>query len=273
MIASILEQALIALPLLIGAYMTLSLLKLPDFSLESAYLFGAVTAFTAQGLPLPLVLLCSLLGGMSVGILVSLLNRALNLPFLLAAIITNGLFHGLTQYVLGTSMISFHPVFSLSEPNLLMILGLAALCAAALLFRSQLGYSLAIYGNNPHFFSSHRLSGNYVLICGVMVGHGCAGLSGFLFARANGFVDLTMSFGTILLCLTALILGKMIIKTQKPTVFIPLIGIIGYFCIQQILLRLGLNLKYFNALQALFVLTALAASHRKRQNLIDHLGV
>ena len=273
MIASILEQALIALPLLMGAYMTLSLLKLPDFSLESAYLFGAVMACAAKELPLPLILLSSMLGGMTVGASVSLFNRYLNLPFLLAAIITNGLFHGITHYVLGTSVMSFHPKLPFSENTLFISVGTFVVLITGMVLRSQVGYSLAIYGNNPHFFASHNLSGNSVLICGVLCGHGCAGISGFLFAQAGGFVDLTMNFGIILLCLTGLILGKMVIKTQKPTLLVPLIGVVGYFCIQQTLLRVGLNLKYFNAFQALFVLTALAIGYRTRQTLIDHLGV
>ena len=49
MILPILDQALIALPLLIGAYITLSLLKLPDFSIESAYLAGGSDALRNAG--------------------------------------------------------------------------------------------------------------------------------------------------------------------------------------------------------------------------------
>ena len=107
MIFSILEQALIAFPLILGGYLTLSLLKLPDFSIESAYLFGAVAAFLARELPFPLILLSSIGGGMVVGTIVSYLNQILHIPFLLAAIVTNGLFHGLTQFILKTSGASF----------------------------------------------------------------------------------------------------------------------------------------------------------------------
>jgi putative ABC transport system permease protein len=258
MIFSILEQALIALPLVIGAYFTLSLLKLPDFSVESAYLFGAVAAFLTQDLPLPLVLLSAMCGGMIVGITVSFLNQILRIPFLLAAIVTNGLFHGITQYLLGTSVSSFHLALPMSELTLI-------LCAATLLLlifgfsiRSQLGYSWAIYGNNTQFFNNHHnISGRYVVFSGVIVGHGCAGISGFLFAQSNGFVDLTMNFGIILLCLTAIMIGKLLIPTYRPNLLVPLIGVAAFFLIQQTLLRMGLNLKYFNAFQALFIFVIL----------------
>jgi len=273
MILSIIEQSLIVLPLVMGAYLTLSLLKLPDFSIESAYLFGAVAAFVAKGLPLPLILLSSVGGGMVVGFVVAFLNQYLRLPFLLAAIITNGLFHGLTQYALGTSVASFHPNIGINELTLLLSVAAGIILILSFILRSQLGYSFAIYGNNPAFFANNKLSERYVVFSGIILGHALAGISGFLFAQSNGFVDLTMNFGILLLCLTALIIGKLCIKDHRPNIVIPLLGIFAYFIIQQLLLRTGLNLKYFNAFQALCVLTILFLGHRKKSVTIDHLGV
>ncbi len=273
MMTSILEQALILLPLIIGSYLTLSLLKLPDFSIESAYLFGAVTAFLMQDFPLILVILTATGGGMIVGTVVCFLNQILQIPFLLAAIVTNGLFHGFTQYFLGTSVKSFHLTLPVSELTFLISIATILLFIFSIGMRSQLGYSFAIYGNNPLFFRNHSLSGRYVVFCGVILGHGCAGLSGFLFAQSNGFVDLTMNFGIILICLTALMIGKFFVSTQRPNLLVPLLGVLTFFIIQQSLLRMGLDLKYFNAFQALFILAILYVGHRKNTLTLDHLGV
>jgi putative ABC transport system permease protein len=273
MIFSIVQQALIFLPLVIGAYLTLSLLKLPDFSIESAYLFGAVAAVLSQDLPIPFVLLSAIGGGMIVGMIVSFLNQFLHIPFLLAAIVTNGLFHGLTQYVLGTSIASFHMIFPFPEIIFLICVTTGILLIFGIGYRSQLGYSLAIYGNNPQFFIHHSISSRYVVFFGVIVAHGCAGISGFLFSQSNGFVDLTMNFGIILLCLTSLMIGKFFISMHRPNLLIPLLGIFAFFLIQQFLLRMGLNLKYFNAFQALFILAILFIGHRKQTISLDHLGV
>lgn len=273
MIFSILEQALMALPLIVGAYFTLSLLKLPDFSIESAYLFGAVCAFLAKDLPLPVVLLCSIGGGMAVGFLVSLLNQVFHIPFLLAAIIVGGLCHGMTQYLLGTSVKSFHIPLPFPEITFFLLIALSLFVMLGCVIRSQLGYSWAIYGNNPNFFRHHPISGRFIIFSGVMVGHACAGISGFLFAQSNGFVDLTMNFGVILLCLTAMMIGRLFISTGRPNLLLPIIGIFAFFVIQQSLLRVGLNLKYFNAFQALFILAILTIGHRKQSLTVDHLGV
>jgi putative ABC transport system permease protein len=273
MLFSILEQALIALPLILGAYLTISLLKLPDFSIESAYLFGAVTAFLAKDLPFPVVIASAICGGILVGIIVSFLNQILRIPFLLAAIVTNGLFHGITQYTLGSSVKSFSFAFPISEITFFLIMAVCITILIGVMMRSQLGYSFAIYGNNPEFFGSHKLSGKYVIFFGVILGHGLAGLSGFLFAQSNGFVDLTMNYGIILLCLTALMVGKLFVRINYPNILLPIVGVITFFVIQQILLRVGLNLKYFNALQAIFVLGVLLIGQRKKSLTLDHLGV
>lgn len=273
MMFSILEQALIALPLVLGGYLTLSLLKVPDFSIESAYLFGAAAAYLAHDLPFPYVLLSALLGGGVVGLIVSFLNQMLHLPFLLAAIVVNGFFHGFTQYCLGTSVASVHFHLPIPELAFLIACSVIILCLVGFILRSQLGYSFSIYGNNSQFFSNHQMSGRYVLFFGVILGHACAGLSGFLFSQSNGFIDLSMNFGVLLLCLMAIMIGKLFFISRRPNLLIPMIGVFGFFAIQQSLLRLGLNLQYFNAFQAIVILSILVFRRRKKTATPDLLGV
>lgn len=273
MLILIIEQFLIILPLVLGAYLTISLLKLPDFSIENAYLFGAIAAFLAKDLPLPLVFLTSASGGAIVGLTVSFLNQYLRFPFLLAAIITNGLFHGIAQYFLKTALVSFHLSFPFPEIYVLLGIGILLIIIVFALMHSQFGLSLAVYGNNPLFFDSHHISTRYVIFGGVMIGHGLAGISGFLFAQANGLVDLSMNFGVVLLCLTALMIGKLFMYQYRPNLLIPLLGAISYFFLQQALLRIGFNLKYFNAFQAFFILLILFLGQKKQTHNLDHLGV
>jgi ABC-type uncharacterized transport system permease subunit len=260
MMQLILEQALIALPLLLGAYMTLSLLKLPDFALESAYLMGAVGAYLAKDLPLPFVILASLSGGIVTGLMVSFFNQALKVPYLLAAIITNGIVHGAALFFMKGAVSRFSLLTSFSENALLITCACVVLSGAFFLFRSQMGYAFAIYGNNPAFFSHHRISGKCVMVLGVSLGHALAGLSGFLFAATSGVLDVTMNFGIVLLCLTSLMLGKLLFHNVRPGILPPVVGIIGYFTMQQLLLRAGMDLTYFNLFQALFVLGVIVFS-------------
>ncbi len=273
MFYSLLEQILIMLPLILGAYLTICLLKLPDFSIESAYLFGAVIGYLCREQAFPVIILSAMLGGMLVGTVVCFLNRVLKLPFLLSAIVTNGLFHGLTQYYLGASYQSFQVTFPFSEIYMLMGLGLFLTVIVRQILRSQLGFCMAIFGNNPNFFNHHQISSGYVMFFALLMGHGLAGISGLLFAQSNGFVDLSMNFGVVLLCLAALTVGKLMVRTHIPEVLLPILGITSYFLMQQTLLKIGFNLKYFNAFQAIFLMAILIYGHRMKKFTVNQLGV
>ena len=94
------EQSLLYFPLIFGAYLSISLIKVPDLSIESAYVFGAITASRLLPLldgvspliALPAVLVTSMLGGMVVGSVSSLLTKVARIPHLLSSILTGGAF-------------------------------------------------------------------------------------------------------------------------------------------------------------------------------------
>jgi len=268
MIESICQQILLALPLVMGAYLSISLMKVPDLSLESAYLCGAILGAMGQG---PVSFILAFSGGALVGFLTGVLNQFCCLPFLLAALVVNGLFHGVHLFLLKGGLLSFRADSGAG------LFSFVAILLGGFLFvvlRSQLGYALAIQGNNPLFFKHHNISTRYVVIAGTILSNGSAGLSGYLFASSNGFVDLTLSFGIILLCITSLMLGKIFIQRQHPTLWIPVTGITAYFILQHALMKLGFPLKYFNAFQAMMVLTIWIFSRSSQNRAVgDHLGI
>lgn len=285
------EQFLIHVPLLLGSYISISLMKLPDLSIESAYVCGAIIG--AQCIPyvgtlpmymqLAVVIVASLFGGALVGTTSSLLTQYVGMPHLLSSIITFGIFYGINQLMAGsylslssyvnpliTGGVSKHP-----ELIILSCIGIVLSLLIYLLFKKQLGYAFAIYGNNPYFFQHYGISIRYVFILGIILSNALAGLSGYLFAQSNGFADINMGFGKALLCITALILGKVITQQKKPiSIGTPLVGGAAYFSLQQLLLKIGFNLKYFTTVQAIVTLCILAITYRKQtKKHIDHLGV
>lgn len=284
------EQIMLHVPLVLGAYISFSLLKVPDLSLESAYVTGAMIAARIlpllQGLPsglqLVAVLFTSLFAGGSVGLLSSLLTQKAQLSHLLSCIITFGIFYGVNQLITGSyfSFSAYHNplIFELipKHPELIIltIVGIVVMLFVYIILRTQLGYSFAVYGNNAQFFNHYGISSSYVFIMGIVCSNMLAGLSGYFFAQANGFVEINMAFGKALLCITALILGKTCIPSQAPIhIARPLTGLFLYFSLQQILLKCGFNFKYFTAIQALVVLFILVMFRKSRNYSADNLGV
>lgn len=288
------EQAFLYFPLVLGAYISISLLKVPDLSIESAYVFGAICAarlipYCAQ-FPLPLVfifvIIASLLGGLLVGGIVFLFARTFNVPHLLASVLTIGLFHGVNQFVLGTANFSLaayeNPLAVLNiftihpEIAVLALSFFTLLVMTVLLFRTQLGYSFVIYGNNASFFTNYGISARYVFGVGLLLANALAGLSGYFVAQSSSFVDINAGFGMALFSVTCLILGKALVSRSLFSAFIPVIGIFVYCVIQQFLLKIGFNLKYFTMIQSAIVLGILINQYRHgntRKNKIDNLGV
>lgn len=294
MLLIVCEQAFLYFPLVLGAYISISLLKVPDLSIESAYVFGAICAARLipqlQLLPLPVALGCamlvSLLGGLTVGGVVFLFTRSFHVPHLLASVLTIGLFHGVNQFVLGTASFSlaafenplacFNFVSAHPEFFVLSVLFIILWIMGAILLQTQLGYSFVIYGNNSAFFSNYGISSKYVFGCGLLLANALAGLSGYCVAQSSSFVDIGAGFGMALFSVTCLILGKALVPQRLFSIFVPVVGIIAYCIIQQLLLKIGFNLKYFTMIQSAIVLGILINQYRHgalRKSKIDNLGV
>lgn len=285
----IIEQSLLYFPLVAGAYISFSLMKLPDLSIESAYLFGGLFAGMAlpfmQEWPAPALLLAMILiscaGGMVVGATSGCITIFGKIPHLLSSIITLGIYHGLfhmfskpyaslSQYKNSLAAISCLETY----PELCTIAFLFVLISIGLtfLFSTQLGYTFSIFGNNSLFLKHFGISIPYVFLAGILSANALAGLAGYFFAQTNNLVEINMGVGKSLFCISALILGRTCIE-KSVSIFIPLCGTVSYFLLQQSLVRIGFNLKYFTAIQALVVLILLLLLYKKLDKKIDHLGV
>jgi putative ABC transport system permease protein len=286
---TLIEQSLLYVPLVVGAYIDIGLMKVPDLALSSAFTFGAITATKVlpfcshfpQPVALCIVITASLLGGMIVGLISSTLTQRAGFSHLLSSIITEGLFHGINQMTLGSSNCSLsgykNPLslpFMNNHPELILLFFLGALLSALTyaLLKTPLGYAFGIYGSNPRFFNHHPISLPFVFTSGIMLSNGLAGISGYCFAQSNGFVDINMGVGIPLFAITALLLGKTLSKLT------PLLaafgGLVIYFLLQQLLLRVGFNLNYFTLVQSFLILLVLLVYQRRNKTVLTgDLGV
>ena len=277
----ILEQATIHMPVIIGAYISISMMQIPNLSIESAYLAGAICGYHVLHLlpyaPQPLMLLlaicASLIGGACIGLLLSILHIYGNIPYLLGSIIIIGLCHGISQLLIPlycTMSQMDNPLICMlikKHPELLImgLITLVLIIGIGLLFNRQLGYCFAIYGNNPKFFQYSTINRSYIITSGLMISNALAGLSGYLFAQSNGFIELHMAAAKALLCITAIVLANSIIKQRSAfSLVIPLVGTLAYFSLQQALLKVGFNLRYFTAVQAIIILIVVVIIYRNK---------
>jgi putative ABC transport system permease protein len=277
------EQLLLYLPLVVGAYISFRLLGLPDFSIESAYVVGAIFATNMFSLVAPLstvfqlisYCLVALIGGGIVGATSGILTRYLRLNHALSSIITMGLFKGVSYFFIKNGLYSFSYIKSplalilpfKTIPALVTLLFLIVIFLIALssILYTQLGYCIAAYGLNNRVFDNYPISARFVVIMGLIISNACAGLSGYLVAQSNGYVDVSMGFGIPLMCLSTIILGSLCVTKENPiSLMIPLAGIAGYFLLQQSLLTAGFTSLYFSSAQAIIILLGIILQSRVR---------
>ena len=280
MIFAIIEQGALYAPLILGAYLSLVLMKIPNLAIESAYIFGAIMAAkvtlltNGPSVPALLAAICAAgTGGMLVGLLAALLAERLAISPLLAAIITTGIFHGVALFVLGGTHCSLPGTHS-SLRLVPCVAGYPDLCGIACIagitimmfivfMKTKLGVSCALYGDNRTFLRHYRISTSYVVAAGLAASNALSGISGYLIAQSNSFVDTGMGAGLPLICLTALILGRSLMRTRAIITSIPpLCGLFFYFVLQHALLNTGFDLRYFMAVQALIVVVTLVGITR-----------
>lgn len=281
------EQVALYLPLVLGAYCAFSLLRIPYLALESAYLFGAICSSRFMLLDCPYLIasfgscIAALVGGTIAGMVAYGIQYYLRVSFLLSSIITIGLFHGINQFILNGAHVSVHKYSSLLSflpsvdgyPQLTSLLLFAACILLVFFFftRSSLGISCGIYGNNPHFFDHYGISGHFIVFAGVVMSSAMAGISGFFAACMNGFADISMAFGINLFCIMALIVGRVLAKGSA--VVIPFVGLLVYFIMQQALLKMHFDSRYFTMMQALLVCVLLYVMQRYTKGKNYELGL
>jgi len=289
---TIIEFVCLYFPLVLGAYCTISLMKVPDLSIESAYVCGAIIGARALVMTSDMPFLiaavisvfASMLGGVAVGLTSSLLTDKAKFPHLLSSILTSGMFHGINQFILGSSNVSiamrrnligvWDIIKKYPELPILVAVTIILVIAGSLFFHTKLGTCLAVYGNNPRMFDYFGISSRFVFISGVVISNGLAGLGGFFDAQSSGFVDVNMGGLKALFCITSIILGKTIVSTKKPSsIWIPLCGSFVYFIIIHSLLKVNFNLKYFTMVNSIIVAAILILKHHQSRQRANQLGV
>ncbi|MBW1801499.1 MAG: hypothetical protein JRJ85_12320, partial [Deltaproteobacteria bacterium] len=135
---------------------------------------------------------------------------------------------------------------------------------AGLFFKTDIGISMRMTGNNPTMASSTGVNVNGMKILGVSLANGLVGISGGLVAQYQGFADIGMGIGTIVIGLAAVIIGESIlrIRSMYAVVASVIIGSVVFRLMIAVALYVGMNPIDLKLLTAVFVLLTLIVSRR-----------
>lgn len=259
-----------------GLYISFRILGFADLTSEASFTLGAgVAAILIQSGYSPLLATLLAIGaGMLAGLVTGWLTTFLAIPGLLASIITMTGLYSVSLRVMGQPNLSLRgseTLFSLMEQVVAssdlarLVLGLVfALLVVAmlsLLFKTDLGQALVATGDNRIMADSLGINTHRMLRLALMLSNGLIALSGALVAQDNGFADIQLGNGTVVIAFSAIVIGEVIFRQQlslTKRLMTVVLGAIIYRLILVAVLQLGFNANDFRFLSAFVLVLFLA---------------
>lgn len=276
LVLSTVSQGLLWSIMALGVFLTFRVLDIADLSVEGTFPLGAAVAATLidAGHSVWLAMFMALVAGCLGGTVTALLTTKLKIPALLSGILTMIGLYSVNLMIMGKANVPLlradtiftitEEVFGCSQVIATLIVGAVAAIVVAVamywFFGTVLGTAIRATGCNPQMARAQGVNTHVMVILGLLLSNGLVALSGALVAQSNGFADVGMGTGTIVIGLASVIIGEVLFGTRsfKNWLISVVLGSIIYRAVIAIVLELGMppnDLKLFTA-----VLVAVALS-------------
>ncbi len=269
----------------LGVYITFKVLDFPDLTVDGSFATGgAVTAIlVSHGVNPFFSLLAALLAGMVCGYVTGFLHTKLEIPGILAGILTMIALYSINIRIMGqsnTPLLGVTTIFSAisgilpgASMNVVsMIIGFVFAALVILLlywfFGTEMGCSIRATGNNEYMVRALGVNTDRMKIIGLVLSNGLVGLSGAMVAQNQGYGDVGMGTGTIMIGLASVIIGEVLMGNRFSFAYkliSVVVGSIIYRVIIAIVLQLGLKSTDLKLLTSIMVAVALAIPVVKRK--------
>ena len=205
----------------LGVFLTFKLLNFADLSVDGSFATGgAVTAvMLIKGCPVWATIIVAILAGLAAGLVTGLLHTLLGIPDILAGILTQIALYSINLNIMGKSNLpisyrNYTLVVSASNINMAILvgLGICAVVVAAMYwyFGTEQGSTIRSTGSNPAMSKAQGININFTKVIALALSNGLVALSGSLFAQYQGFADINMGRGAIVIGLAAVIIGEVL---------------------------------------------------------------
>lgn len=258
----------------IGLFLTFRILDFPDMTVEGTFPFGAAVAVAAitHGVSPILATLMAAGAGMLAGLITGLLATKGHMPLLIAGILTMTALYSINLRVMGKANLSL-----LNMPNLFsgkflaslppyfgsVVVGLIVITVVILLLvlflNTELGQGFIAAGDNRNMARSLGINPDNMQILGLVVGNGLIGLAGGLVAQNDGYADVSMGTGVIVIGLAAIIIGEVMFGnlSLSQRLIAVVLGSIVYRFVILIVLKLGFNADDLKLISAVVLAVAI----------------
>ena len=262
----------------LGVYITFKVLDFADLTVDGSFATGgAVTAILiSHGMNPFLSLLFALAAGMVCGFITGFLHTKLEIPGILAGILTMIALYSINIRIMGqanipllgistiiTSVSAVYPALSVNMISLMigLLFSLAVIAFMYWFFGTEIGCSIRATGNNEYMVRALGVNTDKTKILGLVLSNGLVALSGAMVAQSQGYADVGMGTGTIMIGLASVIIGEVLMGNRFSFAY-KLVSVVAgsviYRMVIALVLRFGMKSTDLKLFTSIIVAVALA---------------
>lgn len=265
----------------IGVYITYKILDVADLTVDGSFGTGGATLVVCMtsGMSLGVSMLLAFLAGCLSGLLTGIFHTKFGIPAILAGILTQLALYSVNLRIMDgmanmpLSVIKYDLLLSLREiPKSILVAVIFVLALIALLywfFGTELGHSLRATGCNQAMARANGINTEKTKMLGLVLSNGIVALAGSLITQYQGFADINMGRGAIVIGLAAVIIGEVVFGKIFKNFALRLCGVVCggiiYYVVITLVLSLGLNANDMKLFSALVVAVFLGIPYWKKQ--------
>ncbi len=257
----------------IGIYITYRILDVADLTVDGSLCTGGAVCIIMllSGQNVFVAMLAAVLAGMLAGLATGLFHTFMGIPPILSGILTQLSLYSVNLKIMGKAnqavnvdkydlLVSLRYIRGVSfYKNPIFVMIIAIILITVILywfFGTEIGCGLRATGCNANMSRAQGINTNFAKVLGLIISNGLVALSSALLTQYQGFADINMGRGAIVIGLAAVIIGEALFKRIFHNFGFKLIGVvlgsILYYIILQLVLWTGLvdtdSLKLLSAL-------------------------
>lgn len=269
------ELGMIYSILALGVFLSFRTLNTPDLTVDGSIVTGAAASAMLCTLNIsPIIgLIAAFVGGACAGAITALLNTKLKIQPLLAGILVMLGVYSINLRIMGNkanlSLTVNDTIYSQAgdvfpvEWSALITGGIALILVIAVFFfflKTRVGFALRATGDNEDMVRASGISSDNMKLLGLSVSNGFVGLAGGMLAQYQGYSDIGMGTGMVVIGLASVIIGEVIFGTSSllRRLIAVALGAIVYRIILAIALTLGMQASDMKLVSAVIVIIALS---------------
>ena len=278
-------QGLVWAVMAIGVYITFRILDIADLTVDGSFATGgavlAIYVTNSDGSmgSVFVGMLLALVAGLIAGLVTGIFHTRLGIPPILSGILTQLMLWSINLKIMGgkanvsVSASQYDVLVKLRDAGdsiwKLLVIVFFIILLLYLFFGTELGSAIRATGNNLKMSRAQGINVNLNKVIGLMLSNGLVALAGALLTQYQGFADINMGRGAIVIGLAAVVIGEAIFSKIVKNFALRLasvgFGAVLYFIVYQLVISLGMDTDLMKMLSAIVVAIFLGIPYLKKK--------